>query len=198
MACRRRPRILRTFPSGTRTSVRVVHGLTSTQKGAIAEVEVERAAVRLGFVVARPTTEGRRYDLIVDTGTRLYRVQCKWGAVKNNVVNIATRTSRHTPRGYVHTTYSAAEVDLIAVYAAGIDRIFAIPIAELEGQTHLHLRLAPCRNNQSIGVKWAEQYDFGAVAQLGERRAGSAKVTGSSPVSSTHEEAVHPGGLFVT
>jgi hypothetical protein len=99
---------------------------------------------------------------------------------------------RHTPRsGYVRTTYSADEVDLIAIYVAKLDRVLAVPIADVEGQHHVHLRLAPARNNQEVGVKWASHYPLGAVAQMGERRRGTPEVRGS-----TVEEAVHRGGLF--
>jgi hypothetical protein len=52
-----------------------------------------------------------------------------------------------------------------------------------------HLRLAPARNNQQIGVTMADDYRLGAVAQLGERLAGSQKVRGSSPLSSTGPKA---------
>jgi hypothetical protein len=55
----------------------------------------------------------------------------------------------------------------------------------------VQLRLAPTLNNQRQGINWAEHYEFearlralGAVAQLGERLAGSQKVTGSIPVGS--------------
>src|SRR3954453_735577 len=50
----------------------------------------------------------------------------------------------------------------------------------------VHLRVDEPRNGQRAAIKWAANYEFpGAVAQLGERRAGSAKVRGSSPLSST-------------
>jgi hypothetical protein len=54
----------------------------------------------------------------------------------------------------------------------------------MAGRGYLHLRLAPARNNRQALVTMADDYDFGAIAQLGERRAGSAKVAGSSPASS--------------
>ena len=48
-----------------------------------------------------------------------------------------------------------------------------------------------------LGVNWASHYEFevtlgqqGAVAQLGERRDGIAKVTGSSPVGSTPQKVL--------
>ena len=67
-----------------------------------------------------------------------------------------------------------------------------IPTERVDGHHELSLRIEPCRNNQAEGVNWAEDFAFerlafsapGAVAQLGERRRGTPKVTGSSPVGS--------------
>ena len=38
-----------------------------------------------------------------------------------------------------------------------------------------------------MSIHWAADFELGAIAQLGERRAGSAKAVGSSPTSSTSE-----------
>ena len=159
--------------------------LTPTEKGGIAEAAIAAAAVRLGIVVSRPIVEGGRYDLIFDNGDRLQRVQCKWGCFRTTHITVRTSTSRHTPRdGYLRTTYSTDEVDLLAVFCVELEAVYVIPIEEIAGQSYLHLRLTPARNNQARGVKWAAKYRFGAVAQLGERPAGSREVRGSSPLSS--------------
>ena len=173
------------IPSVTRTSVRIV--LTTNQKGAIAEARIIAAAVELGIDVYRPVVEGCRYDVILDTGPRLLRTQCKWANREGDVVVVRGRTCRHTPRGYLWTTYSAAEIDGIAAWCEGTGQCYFVPIDEIDGQACMHLRLAPTRNNQEQLVHWAAQYRLGAIAQLGERRAGSAKVVGSSPTSSTLE-----------
>jgi PD-(D/E)XK nuclease superfamily protein len=157
----------------------------TTQKGAIAEAAIALEATRLGFVVSRPMTEGRRYDLIVDTGPRLLRVQCKWGRRQGNVVVVKLSTQRLTPAGYVQTTYQADEIDGIAVYCQEVEECYFLPISRVAGQRGLHLRLVPAVNHQELAINWAADYRFGAIAQLGERRAGSAKVVGSSPTSST-------------
>jgi hypothetical protein len=164
-------------------------GLTSSQKGAIAEAEVAAAATRAGIVVLRPDTDGRRYDMVLDTRLELLRVQCKYAQCKGDVIVVHTRTSRLTPSGYRRTTYTRDEVDLIAVFCPDVEECFFIPIGAVEGRCVLHLRLAVARNNQRIGVTMADDYRLGAVAQLGERRAGSAKVRGSSPLSSTGPKA---------
>jgi hypothetical protein len=88
----------------------------STLKGAIAEAAITAAAVELGFVVLRPFPEGRRYDLVIDTGPALLRVQCKWGRLKDAVIVVTLATCRLTPReGYVRTSYTSDDVDGIAV-----------------------------------------------------------------------------------
>jgi hypothetical protein len=50
--------------------------LTTDQKGAIAESAVTHEAIKLGLNVYRPLVEGGRYDLILEAGTALLRVQC--------------------------------------------------------------------------------------------------------------------------
>lgn len=170
--------------------------LTPSEKGGIAETAIAARAVELGIVVARPIVEGRRYDLIFDTGDRLLRVQCKWARLLKDVVEVRATTSRHTPtQGYVRSTYSSAEIDLIAAYCAPIARVFAIPIADIDGRTSMFLRLAPTRNNQRSLVRWASQYELGAIAQLEERCHGMAEAVGSSPTSSTPPKAASTGGL---
>jgi ribosomal protein L36 len=161
--------------------------LTSNQKGAIAEAHVTAEAIKLGMVVWRPVVEGCRYDMILDTGAKLLRTQCKWARRTGDVVVVNIRTSRHTPRGYITTTYSADEVDGIAAWCEETRECYFVPITDVDGQGYLHLRLAPARNNQELLVHWAAQYRLGAIAQLGERVTGSHEVAGSSPASSTTE-----------
>jgi len=136
--------------------------LTTSQKGAAAEAEMAAAAIRLHLLVLRPLSEGGRYDLIVDLGGKLLRVQCKWASRQGEVLTARCRTSRHTPRGYVRTTYAASEVDAIGLYAPSTDRCYLIPIDEVEGLGQISLRVATTRNNQALGIRWARDYEFSA------------------------------------
>jgi hypothetical protein len=85
--------------------------MSTNQKGAIAEMRIAAEALELGCTVYRPVSEGCRYDLIIDVGGPLLRVQCKWASVKGATVVVYSITSRLTPRGYVRTTYGPTEVD---------------------------------------------------------------------------------------
>ena len=160
--------------------------LTSSQKGGLAELKVAAEAADLGFGILRPLTEGLRYDLVLDVAGALLRVQVKWATLKGLVVSIPLRTSRHTPGGYVvGRTYGATEIEGFAAYCRELDRCFFLPIAEFVGRTMRTCGWARRETASYRGVKMADDYPLGAVAQLGERRAGSAKVRGSSPLSST-------------
>jgi hypothetical protein len=156
----------------------------STIKGAIAEAAIRQAAVELGFVVLHPLVEGRRYDLVIDTGPQLLRVQCKWAQRKGTVIPVYLSTCRHTPNGDVRSTYRADEIDGIGVYCHELNRCFYLPIEAVACKTGFSLRLAPAANHQEAAINYADQYDFGAIAQLGERVTGSHEVAGSSPASS--------------
>ena len=161
--------------------------MTPNEKGALAEAQIAAAAIRAGILVARPLIDGCRFDLVFGLPDgRLERVQCKWGRLAGDLIIVQTGTCRHSPtRGYVRTTYAESEVDAFGIYCGELDRCYYVPAAVAVGKNALHLRLAHARNNQRIGVTMAADYEFGAVAQLGERRHGMAEVRGSSPLSST-------------
>ncbi len=88
----------------------------------------------------------------------------------------------------MRSTYTAEEIDAVAIYCPPLNRCFYVPIEKVAGKSDLRLRLAPARNNQRIGVTLAAEYALGAIAQLGERLHGMQEVAGSSPASSTPSE----------
>ena len=76
------------------------------------------------------------------------------------------------------------------MYCDALDRCYLLPAKMVCGRTAIALRVAPPRNRRQACINLAETFEFnGAVAQLEERRAGSAKVRGSSPLSSTKRPA---------
>ena len=156
-------------------------------KGNVAELAIAAEATRLGVDVSRPMGEHTRYDLIFGIGDRLLRVQCKWALLKGEVIVVRLASSRYRSDGkQVHTTYTAEEIDAVAVYCEAVDSCYLIGIDQIAGMRGMHLRLSEAKNGQKASLNWAADYKLqGAVAQLGERRSGTPKATGSSPVSST-------------
>jgi hypothetical protein len=155
--------------------------LTTDQKGAIAEMGIAWHATNLGVDVYKPVAEGGRCDLIFDLRERLWRVQCKWASRHGDVLVVRCYSARRAREGLRKRLYTAEEIDAFAAYCAELDRCFFLPLERFRGKGTIQLRLAPSRNNQRLGVNWADEFDFmatlaqpqGAVAQLGERLAGS-------------------------
>jgi prevent-host-death family protein len=141
----------------------------TNRKGAVAEIEIVLAAMKLGVPVLRPVAEHGRADLALDIGGKLWRVQCKSGRLSKarDVVIVHVETSRLSTKGYVRTTYTADEVDLFAVYCGELDRAFLLPASRIAGMRQVQLRLTPPRNGQRACINLADEFDFnGAVAQL--------------------------------
>jgi len=133
------------------------------QKGDLAELMVAAGLRRRGHKIAIPYGEDWDYDLIVCRDGVLERVQVKYAASRNGVLAVPCRSHSLT-NGRIRATkrYTAATVDWIAAYDATTNRCFYVPAAELgDGRVGVSLRFAPARNNQRLGVRWAEDYrDF--------------------------------------
>jgi prevent-host-death family protein len=172
--------------------------LTTNQKGGIAETVIAAEATKLGISVLRPIVEHSRYDLAFEIGDRILRVQCKWGRVSDDrsVITVQLQGSWLSPTaGYVRSSYSENEIDLVAVYAAELDRCYLLPIALVAGRRAINLRLTPPKNGQRACLNLALDFELpGAVAQLVEHQSGTLRARGSSPLSSTSpHETLHVG-----
>jgi PD-(D/E)XK endonuclease len=162
------------------TVARLDNVLSTNQKGAIAESAITAEAVRLGVGVFRAVAD-ERYDLVLDIGARLLRVQCKTAAFNGDVLVIRCYSCRRTAGGMLKRSYTSDEIDAVAAYCDELGRCFLIPINRVDGLSTIQLRLVRAKNNQARRINWANDFEFaatlgslGAVAQLGERRAGSA------------------------
>ena len=136
--------------------------------------------MKLGIGVFKPITDGERYDLILRVGSDLLRVQCKWAARRGDVIIVRCRSCRRTREGVLHRQYTSDEIDAFAAYSPDTERCYFLLLEHLPNSRSIQLRLGATRNNQQRRVNWAENYEFaatlavpGAVAQLGERAAGS-------------------------
>src|SRR4051812_31373569 len=89
------------------------------QKGDVAELAVALDLRRRGYQIAFPYGEDCNYDLIVDRGDRLERVQVKYHRSDGAVILVRCRTHSLT-NGKVRVVkhYTAAMIEWLAVYDA--------------------------------------------------------------------------------
>ena len=135
-------------------------GLSTDQKGAIAELAIAKAAIARRIGVYRPVGEGGRYDLIFDFGDRLDRVQCKWAPLERDVITVRVYSNRRTADGSRRRRYAIGEIDAVAAYCPELDRCFYLPAAHVAARLQISLRIARSRNNQTHGINWADGFAF--------------------------------------
>jgi hypothetical protein len=129
---------------------------TPSSIGARAEAAVAAALVRAGRAVFLPAFAAHdRIDLVYVDGADLVRVQCKTSRLIGDVLRFRTcSNTANVPRGY------GGEVDAFGVYSPDTERVYIVPAHDLPTRV-CHLRLAPPRNGQRQGVRWAEHYLLG-------------------------------------
>ena len=134
-------------------------------KGNVAELAIATEAASLGLSVLKPLTEHEVYDLALDLGDRIWRVQCKWATFNGEVVHVHVGRSRSSRRGYIRTTYEKGDIDALAAYCQELHRCYLLPEEMVVGKYGIQLRVTPARNNQRAAINFAKEYELGAVAQ---------------------------------
>jgi hypothetical protein len=125
--------------------------------GDISEAHVITAFTKLGYRVLVPLGENQRYDLVVDDGKKLLRVQVKTGRVRDGVIKYSCSSS-HAHRGSATRPYFG-EIDFLAVYCPQTDKVYILPEQELTA-TAAHLRVLPTRNNMKKTIRWASDFEL--------------------------------------
>ncbi len=117
-----------------------------------------------GYAISVPFGENIRYDLVIDDGDRLLRIQCKTGRLRMGAVRFATCSSyghHRNPRA-ARRSY-AGQIDLFAVYCPETAGVYLIPIAEVPTKSSAMLRVDLPRNGQRKRIRLACDYWLGAV-----------------------------------
>jgi hypothetical protein len=138
-------------------------GVTTVQKGAIAELAIAHRAAALGIGVFKPLTDGERYDLIFDLRPRLIRVQCKWAQRSGAILLVRCYSCRRTRDGQVRRPYSTSEIDAFAPYCHETNECYLLPISDFPVRRGIHLRLGASLNNQRAKINWADHFEMAAT-----------------------------------
>ncbi len=113
------------------------------------------------YPIFLPFGENTRYDLVVEIGGALRRVQCKTGRLRNGAVQFATcSTYAHHPNPKVRRRDYRGEIDDFAVFCADLGTVYLVPIEDLPTRSEAALRVDPPRNNQFKYVRLAAQYEI--------------------------------------
>lgn len=133
--------------------------MNTYEKGNVAEAAVLAAFVKRGWTVLVPFGGACRYDLVVDRGKGLERVQVK--SVKTRAGALQIPTCSVQPDRKTSRAYTEAEIDLLAAWWPEGGRLFLVPASELLTR-QISLRLTPAANGQEVGIRHAADYELPA------------------------------------
>jgi hypothetical protein len=127
-------------------------------KGRAAEAAVLSAFTRRNHGVLIPFGEGQPYDLAVDLGSAILRVQCKTGRATAGGLMFNIKSTDH---GRGSASYVGL-ADVFGVYFPLNQRVYVVPVASLSALScgKAILRLDPTLNNQKAGIRLAVDYEL--------------------------------------
>ena len=105
------------------------------RKGDTATTQAIASFTRLGYDVSIPVTESAAYDLIVDAGGTLLRVQCKYSGSSSHEVGL--RRIHSNSGGYVSKKYAAGSFD--ALYVLRSDGEEFLIVEDLSGRSSIRV-----------------------------------------------------------
>ena len=109
--------------------------LNTKRTGELAEAAFLHKAVGLG--VTKPWGDSERYDFVLDSGTRLWRVQIKCTAVERaggyHIQPI------HFVYGKNKVVYTGDEIDVLAAHVVPLDVWYVVPVGALAAGMSLRL-----------------------------------------------------------
>jgi hypothetical protein len=118
------------------------------------EAMVLAALVQVGYNPLIPFGGGHPYDIALDDGGKLLRIQCKTGRLlKEGAIFFPTAI---WCRNLSYRSYRG-DVDLFGVYCAATGQVYLVPIADVPEKA-ASLRVVPPRNGQTRGIRWAKDY----------------------------------------
>jgi hypothetical protein len=105
------------------------------RQGELAELAFACKAASLGFGVAKPYGESERFDFIVSSGRRLWRVQVK---STHKARKRGYRINAFGNRNHGVSIYTKEEIDLIVVYLVPENSWYVIPIEAVGGRQSIY------------------------------------------------------------
>jgi hypothetical protein len=128
-----------------------------------------------------PFGENTRYDLAIDDGRRLAKVQCKTGRMRNGAIVFKVCSSyAHHPNPKDRFRPYGDGIDYFAVYCPDNGGAYLIPRQDVANKFQALLRVEPAKNAQRLHVRAAADYEIGRLKLTTAEPGARAGASGSS------------------
>ncbi len=131
--------------------------MNTRQVGDETEARIVAALIEKGYSVAIPFGENDKYDLLVDIGSEIRRVQCKTGWIEDDVVRFKT-ASKTTIDGEITMVGYDGAIDAFAVRCRETNDLYWVPIEDAGNRSTYLRRTEPEIDHPSVNR--AVDYEF--------------------------------------
>jgi hypothetical protein len=125
------------------------------QSGDVAESFTISKLAMQDKVSAIPNSENEPYDIIVDDGSSLRKVQIKKGRVDGDKIKATLKRSNLNSEGRKQKYYSSEEIDGFMIAVLEIEEVLWLPIEEAPKS---HVTFRTDSENSDERIKWLENY----------------------------------------
>ena len=131
--------------------------MNTKEKGERSEAQILAHVVEKGYVPSIPFGNNQRYDLILDDGHRLKKIQCKTAWVADGCVVFQTASKN----GFTGKRRDyKGQVDLFLVYCRELKTFYRVPVDKAPS-TEMRLRITALKRTAPLtSVNWAKDYQF--------------------------------------
>ena len=136
----------RRFAVRFRAGTRRVPRLRCKQQGELAELAFLHRAAALGLIVMKPFGDSAPYDVVVDNGSRLLKLQIKSaGTPRNGAYEINAARGR-----FVKTPYTPRDIHFLAAYLIPEDTWYIFPLSSFSPRKTMRLHPnRPCEYKEA-------------------------------------------------
>lgn len=133
--------------------------MNNNEKGELSESKIISCLLEHGYSVSIPFGNNQPYDLIMDDGRDLKKIQVKTGRLRNGVIlaNACKTEKNWKDKKSSSVKYSKSDFDLLAIYCPDTKSTFLIPFEDISS-SKMSLRVEPTKNGQLYDIKWAKDY----------------------------------------
>lgn len=134
-------------------------------QGNITELKCFLKCIESNFVISKPVFDNARYDFLLDSGTKIYKIQIKtsrWMDEEHTRFEFNGYSQHSTGEGNKRMKYTNKEIDFFMTEREG--KFYLYPATE-NGFSVKSLRVVPTKSGQSKNIDYAKDYLFEEVSK---------------------------------
>ena len=134
-------------------------------QGNTTELKCFLKCVENGFTISKPVFDNARYDFLLDSGTKIYKIQIKtsrWMDEEHSRFEFNGYSQHSTGDGNKRMKYTNKEIDFFMTERDG--EFYLYPATE-NGFSVKSLRVIPPKSGQTKNIDYAKDYLFEEVSK---------------------------------